>query len=163
MSKKYFQLSVILTVCVVFVIPGFVSTGNATTRNFIPMKNIGLGTYYVDVQLADMPASQFMVDTGSGYMTINEKSLAYLKQENRVKYVKEIKGILANGNVHVVEVWEVSSVTLNNQCTLRNVEVAVFPGKTRQILGLSALKKVAPLELSFDPPMLSLGNCDFVG
>ena len=77
--------------------------------------------------------------------------------------MKDIKGILANGSTYIVQVWEVSSITLNDQCTLNNVEVAVFPGKTRQILGLSALKKAAPLELSFDPPVLSLGSCDVIG
>lgn len=124
------------------------------------MKNIGLGTYYVSVVLADMPESQFMVDTGSGYMTINEESLSTLKKKGQVKYIKDIKGILANGSTHIVSVWQVSSISLNNQCTLRDVEVAVFPGKTRQILGLSALKKAAPLEMSFDPPGLSLSHCD---
>ena len=113
--------------------------------------------------LSSMPESQFMVDTGSGYMTINEESLAVLKQQNRVKYVKDIKGILANGSAYVVPVWEVSSITLHKQCTLKNVEAAIFPGKTRQILGLSALKKAGPIEISFDPPSLSLGNCDQVG
>lgn len=160
MYKQIFKLRITLTVCVVLTGLSLVSVGSASTRNLIPMTNIGLGTYYVDVKLADMPESQFMVDTGSGYMTINEESLSYLKRENRASYVKEIRGVLANGATHVVEVWEVSSITLNNQCTLHNVEVAVFPGKTRQILGLSALKKAAPLELSFDPPVLSLGSCD---
>ena len=162
MSKQFFNFQIVLTVCVVMIASGFISTGSATPKNMIPMKNIGLGTYYVDVKLADMPASQFMVDTGSGYTTINENSLTYLKQQGRVTYVKDIRGVLANGNTHVVEVWEVSSITLNDQCVLNKVEVAVFPGKTRQILGLSALKKAAPLELNFDPPTLSLGNCDFI-
>lgn len=155
MSKQLF-----LTVCIVLAFTGFVSNGSAATKNLIPMKNIGLGTYYVNVKLADMPENQFMVDTGSGYMTINEESLSVLKKSNRVKYVKDIKGILANGSTYVVPIWEVSSITLNRQCTLNNVQVAVFPGKTRQILGLSALKKAAPLELSFDPPSLSLSFCD---
>jgi hypothetical protein len=39
------------------------------------------------------------------------------------------------------------------------VEAAVFPGKTRQILGLSALKKAAPFIFSMDPPNLVLSNC----
>lgn len=163
MRKQIFNLQIILAVCIVIITFGFMSAGSATTKNLIPMNNIGSGTYYVSVKLADMPESQFMVDTGSGYMTINEQSLGVLQQQNRVKYLKDIKGILANGNALIVPIWEVSSITINDQCTLHNVEVAVFPGKTRQILGLSALKKAAPLELSFDPPMLSLGNCELTG
>lgn len=126
------------------------------------MENIGLGTYYVNVNLAGMSGTQFMVDTGSGYVTINEESLHKLKQNNNAVYVRDIKGILANGSTYIVPIWKVSSLTLNNQCTLKNVEVAVFPGKTRQILGLSALKKAAPLQISFDPPQLVLSNCDIL-
>lgn len=162
MSKKLFKWKIYLAVCVVIITLSFVSVGSATPKNLIPMRNIGLGTYYVNVKLADMPSSQFMVDTGSGYTTINQESLVYLKQRGRVTYVKDIRGVLANGNTHVVEVWKVSSITLNDQCSLSNVEVAVFPGKTRQILGLSALKKAAPLELNFDPPTLSLGTCELI-
>ena len=129
------------------------------TRN-IPMQDIGRGTYYVNVALADLSSSQFMVDTGSGYVAINQESLNRLKNNKQVSYMRDIKGILANGTVYVVPIWRVSSLTLNDKCTLRNIEVAVFPGKTRQILGLSALKKAAPLQISFDPPELILSNCD---
>ena len=163
MSRWLSKSKLLGAACLTLLIVGVVPVGGASYKNIIPMKNIGLGTYYVNVTLASMPESQFMVDTGSGYMTINEESLAVLKQQNRVKYVKDIKGILANGSAYVVPVWEVSSITLHKQCTLKNVEAAIFPGKTRQILGLSALKKAGPIEISFDPPSLSLGNCDQVG
>jgi predicted aspartyl protease len=134
----------------------------AGNKNYIPMENIGLGTYYVNVNLAGLSGTQFMVDTGSGYVTINEESLLKLKQNNNAVYIRDIKGILANGSTYTVPIWKVTSLTLNNQCTLKNVEVAVFPGKTRQILGLSALKKAAPLQISFDPPRLVLSNCDII-
>jgi hypothetical protein len=35
----------------------------------------------------------------------------------------------------------------------------VFPARTRQILGLSALNKAAPFTFSVDPPSLVLSNC----
>lgn len=126
------------------------------------MHDVGLGTYYVDVALADLDASRFMVDTGSGYVAINQQTLARLKAKNQAIYSRDIRGILANGKEYIVPIWKVSSLTLNRQCTLSNIEVAVFPGKTRQILGLSALKKAAPLQISFDPPQLVLSHCDQV-
>ncbi|MCI0506692.1 MAG: retroviral-like aspartic protease family protein [Gammaproteobacteria bacterium] len=126
------------------------------------MKNIGYGTYYVSVKLADMVDSQFMVDTGSGYVAINEESLEKLKLENQVEYLRDIQGKLANGKSYVLPIWRLSSLTLNERCTLKDIEVAVFPGNTRQLLGLSALKKAAPLEISFDPPQLVLSRCDAV-
>ena len=42
---------------------------------------------------------------------------------------------------------------------LDEVEAAVFAGTTRQILGLSGLRKVAPFVVSVDPPSLVLSNC----
>ena len=134
----------------------------ANNKFAVPMQNIGFGTYYVSVQLAGMADSKFMVDTGSGYVAINQASLDTLKQNNQVKYLRDIKGVMANGKSYIVPIWQVSSLTLNKECTLKDVEVAVFPGKTRQILGLSALKKAAPLEISFDPPQLVLGSCDTI-
>lgn len=139
-----------------------IQTAYALNKNAVPMQNIGFGTYYVSVKLAGMSDSQFMVDTGSGYVAINQASLDALKQDNQVKYLRDIKGVMANGKSYIVPIWQVSSLTLNEQCTLKDVEVAVFPGKTRQILGLSALKKAAPLEISFDPPQLVLGSCDTI-
>ncbi|WP_455365964.1 retroviral-like aspartic protease family protein [Kaarinaea lacus] len=114
----------------------------------------------MSVKLADSVDSQFMVDTGSGYVAINEQSLEKLKQKNQVEYLRDIKGKLANGKIYRLPIWRLSSLTLNEQCTLKNIEVAVFPGNTRQLLGLSALKKAAPLEISFDPPQLVLTSCD---
>ena len=35
----------------------------------------------------------------------------------------------------------------------------MFPGKTRQILGLSALRQAAPFIFSMNPPKLVLCNC----
>jgi len=138
-----------------------VGSAFATTKNnYIPMQDIGRGTYYVNVALANLSNSQFMVDTGSGYVAINQESLSKLRENDQASYVRDIQGILANGKTYVVQIWQVSSITLNDKCTLRNIEVAVFPGKTRQILGLSALKKAAPLQISFDPPQLVLSHCD---
>lgn len=44
-------------------------------------------------------------------------------------------------------------------CVPDVVGAAVFVGTTRQILGLSGLRKVAPFVVSVDPPSLVLSNC----
>lgn len=125
----------------------------------VPLHQKGASTFYVQGKLGSLAATDFMVDTGSGYLVINQESLAQLKQIGQAQYVKEIRGILANGKQFVVPVWRIASLTIANQCVLRNVEAAVFPGKTRQILGLTALKKAAPFSFSFDPPQLVFSNC----
>ena len=125
----------------------------------VPIHDKGAATFYLKGQLGDLASADFMVDTGSGYLVINQESLAQLKKTGQVAYVKEIRGILANGKKFVVPVWRVSKLTINAQCVLRDVDAAVFPGKTRQILGLSALKKAAPFSVSFDPPQIELSHC----
>ena len=53
----------------------------------VPMHLKGASTFYISGRVGDMPPSDFMVDTGSSYMTINEETLALLQQtENPVSY-----------------------------------------------------------------------------
>ena len=124
----------------------------------VPMHDKGVATYYVNAQIANLGTSEFMVDTGSGYLTINEQTLNALKERNQAQYVKELRAILANGTEIVIPVYAINLLRIGT-CTLRNVEAAVFPGLTRQILGLSALNKAAPFTFSVDPPELVLSNC----
>jgi predicted aspartyl protease len=124
----------------------------------VPMHDKGRATYYVNAQIADLGASEFMVDTGSGYLTINEQTLKALLERGQAQYVKDLRAVLANGAELVIPVYAINEFRLGT-CTLRNVEAAVFPAHTRQILGLSALNKAAPFIFSVDPPKLVLSNC----
>jgi hypothetical protein len=124
----------------------------------VPMHDKGMATYYVHAQIADLGISEFMVDTGSGYLTINEQTLNALQERKQVQYVKELRAILANGTELVIPVYAISQLRIGT-CTIHNVEAAVFPARTRQILGLSALNKAAPFTFSVDPPELVLSNC----
>ncbi|GAB4507432.1 MAG: hypothetical protein Tsb0026_02840 [Sulfuricaulis sp.] len=124
----------------------------------VPMYDKGLATYYVNAHVADLGASEFMVDTGSGYVTINEQTLGALQERKQAQYVKELRAILANGSEMIIPVYAINQLRIGT-CTIRNVEAAVFPARTRQILGLSALNKAAPFTFSIDPPELVLSNC----
>jgi hypothetical protein len=126
----------------------------------VPIRDKGAQTFYIKGKLGSLDATEFMLDTGSGYLVINQDSLAQLKEGGQAGYVKDIRGILANGDEFVVPVWKISSMTINDQCILRDVEAAVFPGQTRQILGLTALKKAAPFIVSFDPPQIVFSHCN---
>ncbi|MBT0962824.1 retropepsin-like aspartic protease family protein [Denitromonas iodatirespirans] len=116
-------------------------------------------TYYVAVQISGLGAADLMVDTGSGYMTINEEMLAQLQRAGQVRYLRQLRGRLANGRTLEVPVYNIASLSIGDGCWLENVEAAVFPGKTRAILGLNALQRAAPFVFSFDPPQLVLSNC----
>ena len=124
----------------------------------VPMHDKGMATYYVHAQIADLEISEFMVDTGSGYLTINEQTLSALQERKQAQYVKELRAILANGTELVIPVYEINQLRIGT-CTVRNIEAAVFPARTRQILGLSALSKAAPFTFSINPPELRLSNC----
>ncbi len=125
----------------------------------IPMRDKGAATFYVDGEISGVGAVDLMVDTGSGYMTINEETLGILEASGGATYVKELSGVLADGSILTVPVYLIGQVRIGENCVLNDVEAAVFPGKTRQILGLSALRQAAPFIFSMDPPKLVLSNC----
>jgi predicted aspartyl protease len=149
MKKSLFLLIFVLS------LPVYAGQNNIT----VPIHEKGAATFYLKGKLGSLDYADFMVDTGSGYLVINQNSLAKLKKTGQAGYVKDIKGILANGKEFIVPVWRISSLTISDHCVLRNVDAAVFPGKTRQILGLTALKKAAPFTVSFDPPQIVLSHC----
>ncbi|ODB96159.1 hypothetical protein A3196_04905 [Candidatus Thiodiazotropha endoloripes] len=128
----------------------------------VPMHSKGANTFYISGKIGNMAPTEFMVDTGSSYMTINENTLAELQAVGNPRYLRDLKGVLANGAEMLVPVYTITDVLIGEKCLLEEVEVAVFPGKTRQILGLSALLKTAPFTFSAEPPQLQLSNCNLL-
>ncbi len=125
----------------------------------IPIVDKGAVTYYVAGRVEGYGDTDFMVDTGSGYTAINQEMLEALRRQGKVEYVHQISGILANGSRTKLSVFKIASIDIGGKCSLRDVTAVVLPGATRNILGLSALKKIAPFALSIDPPRLLLSNC----
>lgn len=125
----------------------------------IPMRNGGAATFYITAQAGELKEMEFMVDTGSGYMTINEETLNALQNAEQAEYKRMLQGVLANGTEVTVPVYQLKQFNIGGGCLLKDVEAAVFPGKTRQIIGLNALKQAGPFIFSFDPPNLILSNC----
>jgi len=126
---------------------------------FIPMREKGSATYYVTTEILGLGAVDLMVDTGSSYTTINEETLAVLMQQQRADYVSDLEGMLADGTRLMLPIYSIQSMNIGGQCPLEDIEVAVFPGNTRQILGLSTLRQASPFIFSMDPPQLVLSNC----
>ena len=139
-----------------------VATGGAQAAKFdkkIPMRATKAATFYVGGYLDGYGVVDMMVDTGSSYTTINEATLGVMRENGAVTYVKDLTGIMADGTRKVVPIYRISSMSIGKACQLHNVEAAVFPGHTRNILGLSALKLAAPFAFSLEPPTLMLSNC----
>lgn len=126
----------------------------------VPIYDRGASTFYVPARVNGRETTEFMVDTGSGYTTINEEMLSEIKGREEPVYIKSVSGVLADGSEISMPIYRISSLNIGGQCVIQNVEVAVLPGQTRNILGLSALKMVAPFSLYVDPPALQLSNCE---
>lgn len=130
--------------------------GEFDTR--IPMSSGGAATFYVQGQLGDLESTGFMVDTGSGYMTINQGTLDQLNERNLASYERDLIGILADGSELRVPIYRITRLELGAGCVLEDVEAALFPAK-RQIIGLNVLNRAAPFIFSVNPPELVLSHC----
>lgn len=131
----------------------------ASSYKIIPMNQKRLATYYVEASMLGSGNVEFMVDTGAGYTTINENTLARLMAADNAVYIGELTGVMADGSQHRLPVYRIKHLVLGDDCVLIDVEAAVFPQDTRMLLGLSALAKAAPFVFSTNPPRLSLSNC----
>lgn len=145
----------------VFALTACLLTGSALAQSLqtIPMNQKQLATYYIEANMHGSGAVEFMVDTGAGYTTINENTLALLKRAGNADYVGELTGVMADGSEHRLPVYRIRRLVLGKNCVLNDVEAAVFPQNTRMLLGLSALRKASPFVFSINPPSLSLSNC----
>jgi len=159
MLKRYSQNILLIFILTVF--NDGLSAGAEQTI-IIPMYQKTANTFYINANVSGLGESEFMVDTGSGYSTINEQTLNNLKKNSHIIYVKELLGILADGTEKRVSVYRLPMIALTDSCQIRDVEVAVFPGTTRHILGLNTLRKMGSFEFSFFPPQLTVKQCDEV-
>ncbi|MGI9303893.1 MAG: retroviral-like aspartic protease family protein [Gammaproteobacteria bacterium] len=128
----------------------------------VPMEVTNTSAFRVSVGVKGLGNKDFLVDTGAGYMVINEASKAKLEAKGLATYVRDLEGILADGSTRTVPVFRLASINIGGSCEIRNVEAAVFPGDSRELLGLSALQPTAPFLFSMEPPRLHLSNCSQV-
>ena len=125
----------------------------------VPINKKGLVTYYVSGSINGFGATDFLVDTGSGHTAINEATLEKLHLQGKAEYLKKVSATLANGSTITLPVYNLSDINIGGECVIHDVEAVVLPGKTRNILGLSALEKTAPFAISVNPPRLLLSHC----
>ena len=128
-------------------------------RTYVPMHNKGTDTLYVRGSIAGIGEMEFMVDTGASYLALNEETIRILSKSGHARFVKQLTGLMADGRKRKVPVYVISELSIGDHCTIRDVEAAVLPGNTRNILGLSALRKTAPFMFAMDPPSLGLSQC----
>jgi len=125
----------------------------------VPMQQQQSGNYYVHGVLSDAVETEFLVDTGSGYVSLSKRTFSLLKNRHGTEYVREIIGAMANGQLMRVPIYRVAKLSLSDECVLTDVEVAVFPGTNADILGLSALRRIEPFAMQLSPPVLMVSGC----
>lgn len=154
MMKSTYRIIAILTL-LPFALPTL-----AEDTMTVSMNARDTGTYYVPVNIGEAITTEMMLDTGSEFLVINENTLKRLQAESRVSYIKDVIGVMANGSDVKVPVYRLASLGIGCCCVIHDLEVAVFPRNTRQILGLAALRKVAPFSVSLEPANLTLSHCE---
>jgi len=162
---SYFQrLAVHLGLCTVLV-PLLVFSpqswaDNTLQQHIIQLTEKGTDVFYLSARLGVGDTIELMLDTGSGYLAINQNLLAELKKRQMASYQRSINARLANGAVKKVAIYQIAQLHLGEGCTLYNVDAAILSGNSRNILGLNILKQMESFSVAFDPPQLILNGCE---
>lgn len=122
----------------------------------IALSKQGMGTLYVEATINNALKTSFLVDTGSGLVTLNRKTFTALTRNANVTSMGYIAARMANGQIQKLQRFSVSSINVGGNCDLGAVEVAVIPSGAN-ILGINALLKVAPFTISANE--LTLTGC----
>lgn len=139
-----------------------VATSTAWAGEFdteLLVRSTATGGYTVEVRMNEGAADEFLLDTGSAYVAVDQRTLQRLRGQDDLSLVKHVSALLADGSRRTVPIYNVKRITLGEACHLQDVEVAVMPSNSVPILGLSALKQLAPFAIYASPPMLRVSDC----
>jgi hypothetical protein len=97
----------------------------------------------VDVHVEGFERTDYLVDTGASYMTIDQHTLAILQANGNATYIKRLQGVFADGRT-ITCLFIASAPPISTVCAgLRTYMWPYFRGGSRSLLGLSALWKTA--------------------
>ena len=126
----------------------------------VPLSQRGSGGYYVRGVFAGGVESDLLVDTGSSYVVLSQRTFARLKRSGATTFTRTIRGTTAAGRSMEAKVYSISAVALGTSCVLRDIEAVVLRNADRDILGLSALRRLQPFSLNFEPAELAASTCN---
>ncbi len=138
------------------------AAGAADFDTEVPMTRAKSGNFYIEGQLNGSVAASFLVDTGSGLVTVSSDVLDELERHGKVTRSGRMAARLANGRLQAVNLYRVERFVLGGHCDLGAVDVAVMPGSDSNILGLNVLQRAAPFAMHVTPPKLALSACGLV-
>jgi len=125
----------------------------------LPMWQQGTGGYYVRGVFSGGIESDLLVDTGSSYVVLSRSTFAKLKRNGATALQRTIRGTTAAGRSMEAKVYLISELALGETCVLRDIEAVVLRNADRDILGLSALRRLQPFLLNFQPAALTVSAC----
>lgn len=115
-----------------------------------------VGTLHLAARLGRTTERQFLFDTGSAYVVLTEGTRRALEAEGALTPVRSLRAVMANNATLRAQVYRVSSLQLADGCVVRDFEAVALPGARKDILGMSALRAVAPFTVNVDPMRLQL-------
>lgn len=125
----------------------------------VPMHQQESGNYYVHGVLSGGVDTEMLVDTGSGYVSLSKATFSRVRHAPGTEYVRDIYGAMANGKILKVPIYRIAELSLGAECVLTDVEVVVMPNTSRDILGLSALRRLEPFAMRLSTPALLVSDC----
>lgn len=126
----------------------------------VPLRANDVGTLHVDARIGRGTAREFLLDTGSAYVVLTETTRRALAAEGALTPLRSLRAVMANEATARAQVYRVSSLRLAGGCEVRNFEAVVLPGARKDILGLSALRAVAPFTVDLEPLQLAVDCAD---
>ena len=125
----------------------------------LPLIEQESGAFYLRGTLGKDIESEMLVDTGSSYVALSKATFDKLRKQERLEVRRTIHGTTANGRMIKVKVFALEGLKLSDDCVLNGVEAVVLPGANRDILGLTALRRLQPFSMTFEPATLSFESC----
>lgn len=122
----------------------------------VGLSSNAVGTLHVQAKLGEHVDTEFLLDTGSAFVVLSEATRRTLAEEGALVPLRRLRAVLANNAVTNAQVYRVTSLELASGCVVRDFEAVVLPGARKNILGLSALRSVAPFTVHLEPLQLEL-------
>lgn len=148
----------LLRVTVALMLAAVAGTAPADETMAVGLTSSGAGTLHVDARLGAAVDSEFLLDTGSAFVVLSESTRRRLAAEGALVPVRRVRAVMANNASTTAQVYRVRSLTVGAGCMVRDIEAVAMPGARKNILGLSALRAMAPFTIHLDPLRLEV-NC----
>ena len=130
------------------------TTAVVASEQAVPLDQSAGGTLYLEATLESAVTASFLLDTGSGLLTLNKATFEALTKGRKLEQTGKSAARLANGKILTVSQYQLSSIRIGQAFELGPVEVAVMPGGNN-ILGINTLLKAAPMTITAESVTLS--------